>query len=195
MMAKLLAAGGVVLLGLLAFLLLQLNSSSETSAAPSPEKIAAAAPVLSSGAAIKPVAAPVAPPVDDGKPKKLDPQSDAFFFQFDEVVPGKLMSAAAECYHGGLDSKHRNAKLRIGFDNVIKDGVVRVENLKVLEIEKGQMGLNDPAMESCMLSKISAVVWKNEALPDGRWDDRLVIRPGRGLKKYSKENMEYEGDG
>ena len=32
-------------------------------------------------------------------------------------------------------------------------------------------------------------------LPDWNQDDELVIRPERGIKKFTKENMEYEGSG
>ncbi|MCX5748212.1 MAG: hypothetical protein NT062_37615 [Proteobacteria bacterium] len=193
-MVKVLAAGGVVLVGFLVFLMWQLDRSEASPAVESTARTARATAALPGGAVLPtPAAAAAAPaPVDDGKPRKLDPQSDAFFLQFDEMVPKQLTMAAAECYEGaGLNRKTRNQHLKVSFDNVIKDGVVSVANMKMLD----GTNLNDSTMEQCMMKKMAGVVWKNDALPDGVWPDQLKITPERGMKKYMKDNMAYQGDG
>lgn len=197
-MKKLLIAGGVLVLALVAALLWQLKQDPVEVATveKAGEKVASLEPSKNSVANPRSAAVPGVKPVDEtaddsGKPKKLDPQSDAFFLQFDEMVPKKLTMAAAECYTGGLNRKHRNQHLNVSFDNVIKDGKVYVQNMKMLD----KSNLNDPEMEQCMMKKMSNVVWQNDSLPDGVWPDQLKITPERGMKKYTKENMDYEGDG
>lgn len=184
-MGKWIAIGAVALVGFAVFLLLELGADGEPAT-----KVAAAADRPLTEAIAPAVKLPVLPDLDPPKPtdgpKKLDPQSDEFFYQFDEMVPKKLTMAAAECYKGGLD---RNQHLKLGFDNVIKNGVVSVRNLKILDSSFG-----DPVLEQCMVRKVAEVTWKNDALPDGVWGDQLKITPERGMKKYLKEQMEYEGD-
>jgi len=194
-MMKWLAVGGVVLAGIAIFILVQLGSADDVVVA-SGTKVATLDKdekfTTGDVRSAKLPTTPVSDPVDDGKPKKLDPQSDAFFFQFDEMVPKKLTMAAAECYENvGLNRKHRNQRLKVAFNNVIKDGKVYVQGMKMLE----DSNLNDPVMEKCMMDKMAGVVWENDALPDGTWEDQLTISPERGMKKYTKENMAYEGDG
>ncbi len=189
-MKKLLAIGGVAVVGFLVFLMLQLGSSAESAPAPAPDP---QKPVIEkvTGDKARSAAIPVADQKpDDGKPKKLDPQSDEFFLQFDEMVPKKLTMAAAPCYTGGINRVGRNQHLKLAYDNVIKDGWVTVANLKKLP----DSNLNNPEMEQCMMNAVAATRWRNDALPDGVWGDQLKITPERGMKKYTKENMEYEGD-
>jgi hypothetical protein len=189
-MAKWLVAGAIVIAALAVLLWMQIR---EPSAAPSPSGEAAkpstatgtvAAP---SAAATKPEAVALAEP---DQPKKLDPQSDAFFYRFDETVPANLTRAAADCYTGGLNRVHRNQKLKLGFKTRIVKGEVTVTELKVLEST-----LNNPALEACFVQKVTAAHWHDDELPDWTQDDQLVIRPERGMKKFTKENMDYEGDG
>ena len=188
-MKKLLAIGGLALVGFLVFLLVQLSSSAESAPAP---VVAATGPRVESltGAPRSAAIPAVKVAASDDKPKKLDPQSDDFFLQFDEMVPKKLTMAAAPCYKGGIDRVTMNQHLKLSYDNVIKDGWVTVANLKKLP----DSNLNNPAMEACMMNAIAQTRWKNDALPDGVWGDQLKITPERGMKKYTKENMEYEGD-
>ena len=189
-MGKWLAVGGVILVALAVFLWLQIKA---------PTQDATAAPVAAK-AEVAPQAAPAvvdhAKPVDvaaeakPDKPKKLDPQSDAFFYKFDELQPAQLTRAVVHCYTGGLNRVHRNQKLKLKFKDVIKDG-----NVSVTDVEVVESTLNNPVMERCMVDSVKAAVWHNDELPDWTQDDILVVRPERGMKKFTKENLDYEGSG
>jgi len=153
-------------------------------AAPAPKAPAPApVPVEVAPAPVAPTPAPKAP---EG-PQKIDPQSDAFFYKFDEVVPAKLTRAAAACYEGH-EHIHRNKKLKLGFKTQIVNGQVTVHDVRILESTLG-----DQALESCFVAKVQEATWRDDELPDWMQDDQLVIRPERGMKKYMKENVDYEG--
>lgn len=191
-MGKWLAAGGVALI---VVLLLMWKQVSTTSAEPTPSVAPAqvekaVAPVQAS-AVVAPAPANVLDeePVVDDKPKKLDPGGDEFFYAFTENVPKVLSKSAAECYAGKLGTKHRNQKLVLKFKVQVRSGTVTIHDLKV-DIST----LNDPALESCFIQKVARGGWHDDSLPDYDWDDELVIRPERGLKKWVKENVEYVGD-
>jgi hypothetical protein len=189
-MGKWLAAAGLALIALLVLLWYQIQSPS---AAPTP----VAHPVAVAPAAVVPAADPkvahdaelVAQATSD-KPKKLDPQSDAFFYKFDEVVPQRLDALAAKCYTGGLNRVHRNSKLSLLFKTKIVNGEFSVYDVKIKEST-----LNNPAMEACMIREVTGAHWHDDELPDWTQDDSLVIRPERGMKKHTEENIKYEGSG
>jgi hypothetical protein len=121
---------------------------------------------------------------------KIDPASDEFFYRFDDLQPSMLTRNAASCYTGGLHRVHRNSKVKLAFKDRIKNGVVSVEDVKVVEST-----IDDPELVACFVREVQQTTWKDDALPDWAQDDQLIIRPERGMKKYTKENMEYEGDG
>ncbi len=126
-----------------------------------------------------------------GKPEKLDPSSDAFFYKFDEAVPPALTAEAAKCYEGGgIRRVHRNQKVKLGYTIRIKDGVVSIQNVKVVEST-----VNDKKLEDCFAGEVAKVTWRDDELPDWQQEDELVLRPERGMKKFSAANLAYEGDG
>jgi len=162
-------------------------ASAAATASPAPAR-AIAPPVIAPSA--PPPSAP--PPVEAAAPPErdtLDPQSDAFFYRFDEVVPANLTRAAAACYEGAR-KVHRNQKLKLGFKVQIVKGTVTITDVKVL-----QSTLDYPGLEACFIRAVSGVTWTDDELPDWIQDDELVLRPERGMKKYSQENLRYEGDG
>jgi len=50
-------------------------------------------------------------------------------------------------------------------------------------------------MVECFKREVAATHWHDDSLPDWSAPDELVIRPERGMKKFTKENLEYEGSG
>jgi hypothetical protein len=50
-------------------------------------------------------------------------------------------------------------------------------------------------MVECFRHEVEATHWHDDTLPDWNAPDELVIRPERGMKKFTKENLEYEGSG
>ncbi len=101
-----------------------------------------------------------------------------------------LTRNAAKCYTGGLHRVHRNQKVKLAFDNRIKDGEVTVENVRVVEST-----IEDQPMVDCFLKEVRNTHWHDDQLPDYAAPDELVIRPERGMKKYTEDNMKYEGSG
>lgn len=126
----------------------------------------------------------------DGKPEKIDVQSDEFFYRFQEVVPAVLSRKAAECYEGRPEAQRltRNQKLTLEFHVKIKDGEVSISN-----VHPSANTINDPALEICFTQAVARSGWHDDALPDWEADDQLLIRPERGLKKYMKSNRDYVG--
>ena len=185
---------GVAVLALLLFLKRELGAdavAAPVAAAPAPA--VAPAPFLSmpppapaAPAATKPVAAAPA----DAQPTQLDPQSDAFFYKFDEVVPANLTRAAATCYEGHAHLANRNMRLKLTFKTEIHGGVVSVHDVRVAD-----SSLGDQALETCFVRKVAEATWRDDQLPDWIQDDQLVIRPERGMKKFMKDNVDYEGSG
>jgi hypothetical protein len=199
-MKKLLAIAGVVVLVALVLLWRSIGDSSATTQRPVSQKQQTAVdPVAKVDVAPKvPVEKPEAPPVDDGKPKKLDPMSDEFFYKFTERVPKVLSADAVECYNHRTGSLHRNAKLVLTFNVKVRNGVATVHDVKIKppdadDPEQQNNTLADPALESCFIQKVSRATWTDESLPDYDWPDELVLRPERGLKGYWAKNRAYEG--
>lgn len=198
-MGKWLAAGGVALAVVLFLLWRQLDSADATAAPatqtkPAPLSAAPRDPLAEAKkvAAEEHAKAGVVEPVKaaDGKPEKIDVQSDDFFYRFQEVVPAILSRKAAQCYEGrGEDQRlHRNQKLVLEFHIKIKDGEVTISDVK-----PSTNTIKDPALEICFTQAVMRTSWHDDTLPDWEADDQLVIRPERGLKKYMKSNIEYVG--
>ena len=198
-MGKWLAIGGAALLILLLVLWRQLDTSS---ASPEPVKKAEPTPAqydaLAQAKAVAKaehekagVPEPVAPPPSaNGKPAKIDPASDEFFYKFQEVTPAILSREVVKCYEGRPDSQrlNRNQKLTLEFHIKIKDGEVTISNVH----EKANT-LNDSALTACFTQSVQRKTWHDDALPDWEADDQLLIRPERGLKKYMQSNIDYVG--
>lgn len=188
-MAKWLLAGSLAVIALLVMIWRELHATADapkTSAALLAPAPAPAAPTVSPplAKAVQQVATAAA------QPGKIDPASDEFFYRFDDLQPAMLTRNAASCYTGGLHRVHRNQKVKLAFKDRIKNGVVTVENVKVVEST-----IDDPELVACFVKEVQNTQWKDDGLPDWVQDDQLVIRPERGMKKYTKENMEYEGSG
>ena len=195
-MGKWLVGAGIAILVMLVLLWRQLDDSS-VAAAPTPAKpvaVAAAEPTAST-----PLAAPVAKPVIEEPiaepapeaPKKIDVQSDEFFYKFQEVVPAVLSRNAVKCYEGISKKVHRNQNAVYKFKVKIKDGVVTIKDVAV---ERSSLGDGNAALETCFLQEIARSTWSDPELPDWEADDQLTISPERGLKKYTRENIEYVGE-
>jgi hypothetical protein len=188
-MSRWLAAGTVVVIALLAMLWLQIRTPAAAPVTVAAKRADVAAPVAQPAAAgLAAVAKQVA--VAEAKPHKLDPASDAFFYKFDEQVPPALTAEAAKCYQGGIHRVHRNAKVKLGYTIKIKDGVLSVADVKVVEST-----VNDKALETCFAREVAKVTWNDDELPDWAQNDELVIRPERGMKKFTAANNAYEGSG
>lgn len=190
-MAKWLAAATVVVLALLALLWIQIREPA-AAVAPSPKADVAA-----------PAAAPAAPTTASelaiaaqkmreaqASGGKIDPASDSFTYRFDESVTPNLTMNAAKCYTGGLNRVHRNQKTKLAMKMHIKDGVVSVSDVKIVETT-----IPDKALNDCFVREVAKTTWTDEQLPDWQQDEELVIRPERGMKKFTAENLAYEGDG
>ncbi len=195
-MGKWLVGAGIAIVVMLVLLWRQLDDSSAT-AAPPPARAEVTATALPSAPA-KPIAAPAAAPVAEEPvavatpeaPKKIDVQSDEFFYKFQEVVPAMLSRNAVKCYEGVSKKVHRNQNAVYKFKVKIKDGVVTIKDAAV---ERSSLGAENAGLETCFLQEIARTTWSDEQLPDWEADDQLTISPERGLKKYTRENMEYVG--
>jgi hypothetical protein len=187
---KWLAALGLVVAALLVLLFLQLHEGVKVDVAKKEpvtvqpvKQVAAVEPSGLSVAAAKVQEAAA----NEGK---VDINSDAFFIRFDELVPQLTTRNAAKCYTGGLGRVHRNQKVKLAFKDTIKNGVVTITDVKVVEST-----INDQTLIDCFVREVQGTTWNDDGLPDWTQDDELVIRPERGMKKFTKENMEYEGSG
>lgn len=123
-------------------------------------------------------------------PKKVDVSSDEFFRMFDDPQPQLLTRHAAKCYTGGLKRVHRNQKVKLRFTNHIKDGEVFVTDVKVVDAETT---MKDPETIACFVREVGKAHWHNDELPDYDAPDELIIRPERGMKKHTAENLSYVG--
>jgi hypothetical protein len=120
-----------------------------------------------------------------GPVKKLDPGGEEFFLRFDEMIASRLTKEAASCYRGG---KHRDQKIKFSFVKHVKDGRVRLSNVKTVVSTLG-----DPTLESCMFDKVANFNnWYDAEFPDVEGlEDEVLIRV-RALKKHQQEeDREY----
>jgi hypothetical protein len=189
-MGKWLAAATAAVFALLAFLWLQIREPAVQAHVAPKQVVAAVAvtPEQSRISELRKIGEQVASV--EKKAGKLDPKSDAFFYKFDEAIPPALTAEAAKCYTGGLRRVHRNAKVKLGYKITIKDGVLGISDVRVVEST-----VNDKALEECFAREVAKVTWKDDELPDWAQDDELVIRPERGMKKFTADNLAYEGEG
>jgi hypothetical protein len=137
-----------------------------------------------------------------GEPEVMDAGSELFTKSFIDVIPKRLWKEASVCYEGKLGSRHRNSKIKYSFNIVVKNGKASVQDFKpAIDEDTGKPvnSINDPAIESCFVQKLSNYSWDQNAdmpegytMPDYVWPDTLVIRPERS-KKYYKDNVEYVG--
>ena len=189
-MTRWLAAATVIVLALLALLWLQIR---EPAVAVTPTPVAdvatAAVPASPSNASELALAAQKVREAQ-AQGGKIDPASDAFTYRFDEMVTPNLTMMAAKCYTGGINRVHRNQKTKLNMKLQIKSGVVSVSDVKIVETT-----INDKALNDCFLREVAKTTWTDEQLPDWQQDEELVLRPERGMKKFTAENLAYEGDG
>lgn len=196
-MGKWLVGAGIAIIVMLVLLWRQLDDSSATAAPPPTPAVAAIAqPATTATAIAKPAAAEPATeaPVASAQPeptKKIDVESDEFFYKFQEVVPAVLSRNAVKCYEGVTKRVHRNQNAVYKFKVKIKDGVVTIKDAAV---ETSSLGDDNSALETCFLQEIARSTWTDDTLPDWEADDQLVISPERGLKKYTRANIEYVGE-
>ena len=191
-MKKLLAIGSVAVLGLLVLIWYQLHEPAEAAPAPAPKVEQVAAPVAprAQDQGLAKVAQQVA--AAETKPTKVDPASDAFFYAFDDRAPREPQVNAATCYTGGMNRVHRNAKLKLFADIVVKDGEVTYQNVRI----SPESTITDKTLVDCMVKEVGLTKWHDDTLPDYTLPaDEILIRPERGMKKYTEENRNYEGDG
>lgn len=183
-----LAAGGIVALVILIWI--QMHETVDAAPAPKQE-VAAPAPIaVAKKAELAAIAKQVtAATAQDGK---VSPASDEFFYKFDDLQPSMLTRNAAKCYTGGLHRVHRNQKVKLAFNNRIVNGEVTVTDVRVVADETT---IDDPEMVECFKREVANTHWHDDSLPDWNAPDELVIRPERGMKKFTKENLEYEGSG
>jgi hypothetical protein len=191
---KLLAALSVVVVALLVLIWLQLR---EPASAPVVTEKPTVQPVVTLAKADQSFQEAVekvkkAQEAEAANEGKISVNSDAFFVKFDDLIPQMLSRNAAKCYTGGLSRVHRNQKLKLRFKDHIKDGVVTVTDVQVVTEEST---ITDKALVDCFVREVAKTTWTDAELPDWDQDDELVIRPERGMKKHTKENMEYEGSG
>lgn len=185
-MAKWLAAAAVALIAVLLVLWKQLGSSDAAAVVRRPPPARSAQVAV---AVARPEAAPPAAPPPAADPTKIDPKSDEFFYQFEELVVPMLSRDAVKCYETLGARVHRNQDLVLGFKHKIENGRVTIHDVVVKEST-----LNNPALEACFIQQIRNSGWTNERLPDMPLDeDEIVLNPERGLKKYTRENIEYVG--
>jgi hypothetical protein len=194
-MAKWLTVGGVALLVILLLLWRELRPSDAKAAAPAGRgQLEVAAPTAgAASAATRPgagsgVAETADPAPSDGKPAKLDPRSDEFFYKFDEAIPKLLTRNAAKCYEGRHGQLHRNQKLSLRYKVKVVNGEVLISDVTIKESTLG-----DAALETCFIQQVQRSTWKDDELPDVGIDDELVLRPERGMKKFWQDNVDYVG--
>jgi len=185
-----LVAGTIVVLAALALIVWQMREPAEQVSV-SPEQQVAAAPMLKHARAeLAAAAQKIAEAQAQAKSGKLDPASDAFFYREEAIAP-RFTAQAAKCYTGGLHRVHRNAKVKLGFAISIKDGLISAKDVHVIEST-----VNDKTLENCFAKQVAMTAWRDDEMPDYlSKDEELVIRPERGMKKFTKENLEYQGDG
>jgi hypothetical protein len=102
--------------------------------------------------------------------EKLAIDSAELRSQLDEQVPRRLYAEAARCYRGNHADDQR---LDLSYRLHVVDGEVSVTDLKAIEST-----LDDAALERCIFERISAVKWRDQALPDLDEEDDLYMRVG-----------------
>lgn len=183
----------VVVVAVFVALWLQIRAPAEVAAPPADTPIAAVSPTPSvTDVVAKHQLAAIAAQAVAASPQagKVSPDSDEFFHQFYDVQPAILTRNAAKCYTGGLSRVHRNDKVKLRFTNRIVNGEVMVQDVTVSD----ETTISDQRLIDCFVREVQATRWRDDALPDWSGSDELVIRPERGMKKFTEENRNYQGD-
>jgi hypothetical protein len=186
-MRKWFALATVLVIAALALLWLQIGSrTSQATGAPASRNVSVApvSPLATKLATAAQLAA------EQATPTKLDPASDAFFYKFDEQLPPAITAEAAKCYTSEVQRVHRNQKVKLAYTIKVKDGNVSVTDVKVIEST-----VDNKALETCFAREVAQFTWRDDELPDWQQNDELVIRPERGMKKFTAANLAYEGEG
>ena len=99
-------------------------------------------------------------------------RSEPFWERADSYQKNDLLRSVNDCYKGGQDAK---AKLKVTYKLAIRNGEVRLDDLKVEEST-----LTDPALQECMLKTLRETVIKDAHMPDFQSPDtereRMLIR-------------------
>lgn len=180
-----LALAALAVLALALVVLRQLGDVADAAPVPGRPAVATTARAPAIAAAPAPVAPAVVAPPAEAAPARIDVQSDAFFYAFQEVVPKVLSRNAASCYEGIAKRVHRNQKLVLAFKTRIAAGVVTIHDVVATTDT-----LDDRALTACFVQQVQRSTWTDPALPDWEADDELVIRPERGLKKYLRASQD-----
>jgi len=178
---KWLAALSLVVAVLLVLIWMQLGQPA-SAAVPDPRPAAAPQTVVQADESFKEAvakvqAAKVEEAANDGK---IDSSSDEFQTKFDDVIPHATLASAAKCYTGGLNRVHRNQKTKLTYRNRIKDGVVTVYDVKIVDDETT---IKDKALNDCFIREVAKTTWTDPELPDWDQPDELIIRPERGMSE------------
>jgi hypothetical protein len=167
---------GIVALAILAWLQLR-DTHAAVAAKPPPAPPPPTTPTPSQlatlGAQIK-----EAETTPDGK---LSLNSDEFFYKFSEAHTKKLTKLAATCYTGGLSRVGWNDFLRLTLRDKIVKGEVFFTDVKIAP----DSTITDQGLIDCFVNQVKNAHWHDDSLPDIDDEDELVLRPERGMKKYT----------
>ncbi|HEX4352388.1 MAG TPA: hypothetical protein VGL61_21075 [Kofleriaceae bacterium] len=170
------AGFGIVVLAILAWLQLHDTSKAIAAKAPPPAPV----PVTASPSQLATLGAQIkqAEKTPDGK---LSPNSDEFFYKFSEAHTKRLTKLAATCYKGGIDRVGWNDFLRLTLRDKIVKGEVFFTDVKIMP----DSTMTDQSLIDCFVNQVKTAHWHDDTLPDIDDEDELVLRPERGMKKYT----------
>lgn len=191
-MGKLLAAGSLALLALLALIWYQLRSPAEASPVVArPQAVqgsAGEAPAPRRAAAAQQALAQIAQAQAGSDKMPLD--SDEFFNTFQDVVVQVATRNAMACYTGGLRALSHDPMVRFSVKETIHNGEVSITDVQVAEST-----IDDKDLIACFAKEIANTHWRNDRFPEYAESDIVVIRPGALVNKFSKEARDYQGSG
>ena len=100
--------------------------------------------------------------------RKLDPKSYAYANRMDDQIPTHLYAEASRCYKGGLQ---RDQRIDLTYKIRVDNGKIALSDVQVVEST-----LNDPALESCVVSTVANATWRDDELPDLHETGDLYMR-------------------